>query len=201
MKMTSDPRPLLSSALDQTGSIVRGVAPDQRALPTPCPDYDVTLMEAHLLGVLGRVAHVGAGGAPFDVPSLVEGVDDVPAAWDSARAALEKVWSDDAVLERTLQVPWGSVPGWAAALGYAQEILTHGWDLAVATGQRGRLDESLAEAALEGIEQRVPAEPRGGHIPFGPVVAPRPGATPYERLVAWLGRDPRAVPTSSSADR
>jgi len=202
--MSSDPRPLLAAALDQTGALVHGVRSDQLDLPTPCAEYDVRLLEAHLLGVLGRIAHVGAGGAPFDVPSLVEGVADVPAAWDAARLRLEKVWSDDGVLDRVLRAPWGGVPGRALALGYTQEVLTHAWDLAVSTSQRDLLDDALAAAALNGVESRVPASPRGERIPFGPVVPVPPEASAYERLVGWLGRDPApwsAAPGRSAAER
>jgi uncharacterized protein (TIGR03086 family) len=186
----TDPRPYLSAALDQTGALLRDVRPEQLDAPTPCTEYDVRRLEAHLLGVVGRIAHVGAGGAPFDVPSIVEGVDDVCAAWDAGRARLDKVWSDDAVLDRSLQAPWGTVPGRIVALGYVQEVLTHGWDLAVATGQRDRLDESLAATCLDESVKLLPAQPRGGRIPFGPVVDVPAEAGAYERLAGWLGRDP-----------
>jgi len=41
------------------------------------------------------------------------------------------------------------------------------------------------------IAQRIlPPDPRGGEIPFGPVVPAAPGAGPYTQLAAWLGRQP-----------
>lgn len=187
---TADPRPYLGAVLDQTGMILRGVRPDQFDLPTPCVEFDVRLLTGHLLGVLGRITHVGAGGAPFDVPSIVEGVADPIAAWEAARVRLEKVWSDDAVLDRSLQVPWGTVPGRLAALGYVQELLTHSWDMAVATGQRDQLDDELAARTVAFARERVPAAKRGGPIPFAPVVEVDPDAGVYEQLAGWLGRDP-----------
>jgi len=42
--------------------------------------------------------------------------------------------------------------------------------------------------------QVVPAETRGGPIPFGPVVAVADDAGPYDQLVGWLGRDPKWSP-------
>jgi hypothetical protein len=36
----------------------------------------------------------------------------------------------------------------------------------------------------------LPPEPRGGDVPFAPVVQPPPGAGPYAQLAAWLGRQP-----------
>ncbi|GAA1511493.1 hypothetical protein [Nocardioides humi] len=40
----------------------------------------------------------------------------------------------------------------------------------------------------------MPAEPRGGEIPFGPVVPVADDAPAYDRLVAWTGRDPQWQP-------
>jgi uncharacterized protein (TIGR03086 family) len=189
----ADPRPYLAAALDQTVALLRGIKPEQLSLSTPCAEFDVQRLTEHFLGVLGRIAHVGAGGAPFEVPSFVEGATDPDAIWDAwqvARMRLEKVWSDDAVLDRQVQVPWGKVPGKLAALGYAQELLTHDWDVAVATGQRELLDDELAARSLAFAKERVPADPRGGPIPFAPVVEVSPGLDSYARLAGWLGRDP-----------
>ena len=40
------------------------------------------------------------------------------------------------------------------------------------------------------VKQFVPAEPRGGHIPFGPVVAVPTDAPAYDQLAGWMGRQP-----------
>ena len=71
-----------------------------------------------------------------------------------------------------------------------QEILTHGWDLAQATGQPTERDPELACWALAGAKRILPPEARGADVPFGPVVEVPPGAGPYAQLAAWLGRQP-----------
>ena len=63
----------------------------------------------------------------------------------------------------------------------------HGW-LAVATGQPPELPEPVAVAALEASEQIVTAELREGR--FGPEQAAPDGASPTDRLTAFLGRTP-----------
>jgi uncharacterized protein (TIGR03086 family) len=100
---------------------------------------------------------------------------------------LWSIWSDDTILDRPVTVPWGSVPGRAAIWGYLNETLVHGWDLAVATGQEAEADPDLAETVLAVVRRVIPAEPRGGHMPFAAVVEPAPGAGPTERLANWSG--------------
>lgn len=63
----------------------------------------------------------------------------------------------------------------------------HGWDLAVATGQPSEADADLASAALALAARTLPAEPRGGHVPFAPVAEPSPDAGPTEQLANWSG--------------
>ena len=87
-------------------------------------------------------------------------------------------------------MPWGKVPGRIAVSGYVQEIVTHGWDLARATGQPAELDPELASWVLAVAQRILPPEPRGGEIPFGPVVPVPADAGRYAQLAAWLGRQP-----------
>jgi uncharacterized protein (TIGR03086 family) len=75
-------------------------------------------------------------------------------------------------------------------MAYTQELTVHAWDLATALGRADLLDESLAMITEQAARQFVPAELRGGPVPFGPVVDVPPDAGPYARLAGWLGRDP-----------
>ena len=70
------------------------------------------------------------------------------------------------------------------------DIAVHGWDLARATGQPTELDPELASWVLAVAQRILPPEPRGGEIPFGPVIPAPPAAGPYAQLAAWLGRQP-----------
>jgi uncharacterized protein (TIGR03086 family) len=82
------------------------------------------------------------------------------------------------------------MPGRIAVAGYVQGLLAHAWDLAKATGQPTGGDPELAAWALVLARRILPPEPRGGDVPFGPVVQAPPGAGPYAQLAAWLGRQP-----------
>jgi uncharacterized protein (TIGR03086 family) len=177
-------------------ALVRLVRPEDLDAPTPCAEYDVRHLTGHLVAVLRRIGYVAGGGHAFDVPSIVLDLPDdgwAPAAEANA-ADLRSAWADDAVLDRVLRLPWGEVPGRGAALAYVQELTTHAWDLATALGRADVLDPALAEVALVAAQRFLPAQPRGGPIPFGPPLPVSADAPAYDRLVAWLGRDPQWSP-------
>jgi len=189
---TIDPRPLHRRAVAQTQPTVATVQTGQLGLPTPCPEFDVRALLSHIVGGLNRVAIVGEGGEALARPARVDGVPDDgwPAAYRAAAARAVAAWADDAKLDALVEVPWGKVPGRFALAGYIQEILAHGWDLARATAQPTEGDPELAVWALAGAKRILPPEPRGGGIPFGPVVEIPPDAPPYAQLAAYLGRHP-----------
>jgi uncharacterized protein (TIGR03086 family) len=190
VSMTNDPRALFVRALDQTQQLVDTTGPDDLVLPTPCDEYDVRTLLGHLLTVVARIDLALNGGDPLTIPVVTTGVDDVPAAWKERRVALDATLADDAVLGRTCRLPWGTLPGAAAIAAYTGELTTHSWDLAKATGRLDELDDALATQVLPMVRQFVPAEQRGGHVPFAPVVPVADDAAPYDQLAGWQGRRP-----------
>lgn len=190
----TDPRPALLAALDQAGRLVHEVGPADLTRPTPCTEYDVRGLLGHLVAVEGRIAHILTGGQPFEVPSVVQRpADGWASAWDDARSRLDAVLADDACLEGTVTHPIGVLPAAAAISIYVSEVATHGWDLAMALGRRGDLDDAVAEPVLGPIRRALPPSGRDG-MPFGEPVPVGDDATPYDALVAWTGRDPRWTP-------
>ncbi|UYP19380.1 TIGR03086 family metal-binding protein [Rhodococcus sp. Z13] len=186
--MQQDPRPLVRAALDRARRIVGGVRADQLTAPTPCPGFDVRALAGHLASTLERSAAIGAGRDPLTVPeSLTAPDDDWPAVLETAAEHYWQVWDDDALLDRPVTAPWGTFPGRVAMFVQLDELLVHGWDLAVATGQDAEADPALAEAALEVMRIALPESPREG-FPFYPPVPPAPDAGPTERLANWVGR-------------
>jgi uncharacterized protein (TIGR03086 family) len=78
---------------------------------------------------------------------------------------------------------------------YLAELAAHAWDLARATGQIDELDPSVAVAALEGARVMIKPEYRDAvepGSPFGEEVPAPPGADDWDRLAAFMGRNPRA---------
>jgi uncharacterized protein (TIGR03086 family) len=189
---TPDTRPLLGQALDQTGQLIHGTDPVDVSRPTPCDDWDVAALNSHLLAVVRRIGAILDGADPADLPRTLVS-NDIAADWDRERAVTDTVLAADDVLDRVVTVPWGTVTGWQAIGSWAGELVTHAWDLAVSTGRVDELDDALAVAVLPGVRQFIPTE-RGAQIPFAPVVEVGAGATAYEQLVAWEGRDPTWQP-------
>jgi uncharacterized protein (TIGR03086 family) len=71
------------------------------------------------------------------------------------------------------------------------EVLLHGWDLAVATGQEYRPDPASVEACLAlvtGMNQPGNEELHNGQ--FGPVVPVPASAPALDRLLGLAGRSP-----------
>jgi uncharacterized protein (TIGR03086 family) len=188
----SDPRVLFGRALDQAEKVIAQAGEESMGDPTPCDEFDVRTLSGHMIGVLRRVDHAGKGGKATDISSSLPGLPaaDLVPLYREARAKVDQTWSDDAVLDKTLSLPFGEMPGRAALLAYSQEMTVHSWDLAKALGRLELLDESLAEAVLPIARQFLPAEPRGGPIPFGPVVDVSPDADAYSQLAGHLGRQP-----------
>ncbi|MFB6718825.1 TIGR03086 family metal-binding protein [Kribbella sp. NPDC056345] len=184
-----DPRPLFIRALDQTQQLIDSVGPDEFGLRTPCPEYDVRTLLGHLLSVVHRINLALTGGDPLTIPTVTDS-PDIAGTWKEHRTALDTTLTDDSILGRICKLPFGTLPGAAAIGAYTGELTTHSWDLAKATGRLDQLDDDLANAVLPMIQQFLPAEPRGGGVPFGPVVAVADDASPYDRLAAWQGRQP-----------
>jgi uncharacterized protein (TIGR03086 family) len=180
---------LFAGALAQAERVVAQVGRDQRALPTPCAEWDVQALVGHLVAIARRAERVAGGRPASAVPQVVEvdgrGRSRFAAAAGKARQAWDEAPPDD------VAAPWGVLPAPVALSGFVVELVAHSHDLAVATGRVDLLDQPLATAALGVAERLLPATLRGaGTAVADPVPAP-PDADAYGRLSAFLGRAPR----------
>lgn len=186
---STDPRPQLSSALDQIQRQIDALSAADLGCPTPCADYDVRTLLAHIIAVLRKLAAVGRGD---EMGTVTDPASDIAGGWDDefrrARAELEDVWSADAALDKSHTLSWGSMSGRELLDAYAHEFTVHAWDLARVTGGVNDLDPVLAEAALDWYTSNVPAESRSVDGPFGPVVEVGDDADVYSRLAGYVGR-------------
>ena len=193
---TTDRRPALVSAYELAATVAGRVEPGQLHLPTPCADFDVSTLVDHLVGAGHRAAALGRGEQPtVDEFPHVE-LADAPGALRAAGREAEAAWADDRRLDATVTMPWGETfTGRTLVDMYLAELVTHAWDLAVATGQQLGGD-GLAATALEAARSMLRPEYRdamGPGTPFGKEVEAPSDATVWERLAAFMGRAPRPV--------
>lgn len=188
----ADPRPAYEAAADQLERLVAAVTPDRLDAPTPCPEWDVRALLEHVVDGTHRTARLGEEG---DGASMLQtsGQDVADGGWvrayAEARVRFRAAWEDAAKLDGTYTVPWGVVPGRGVIGAEVQETVMHAWDLARALGRSQELPEEPASSLLPFSEQILPAERRGGPVPFEPVRTAPEGADAHTRLAAWLGRD------------
>ncbi|MCJ0902814.1 TIGR03086 family metal-binding protein [Rhodococcus sp. ARC_M6] len=185
-----DPRPIYLGATAWVATLLRTVRADQLTLPTPCDEFDVLTLSAHLIGTVGRIIAIAELGSPDSVSPIASEHD----ADTFARLAehAQRVWADDALLDQPVKAPWGESSGRFALWGYTNEVLVHGWDLAVAIGQPAEADPTLVESTAEVVRQLIPPASRVPGVPFSAVVEPRAEAGLTERLANWSGRSSRA---------
>ena len=184
-----DPRPSYERALSWANGLVVRVDPAVLDGPTPCSEYNVRMLLGHLVATVDRARAIGEGGDPRAMPTVVAGVPDDGWA-DALAAATDKmwaVWGDEGLLDRPVTcrgAPYRGAPRCGATS--TRRLCTGGtWPSPPA--RTPRADPELAEAALAGARAKIPAERRGGPIPFADVVEPAPDAGPTERLANWSG--------------
>ena len=193
----SDRRRTLLESYENAAVIVSGIEADEPGHPTPCPKYDVAGLIDHLVEAGHRAAALGRGQAPppGDESPHVE-LSEAPGRLRSAAEEAAQTWGDSSLSLR-YTMPWGEEYTGATVVDmYVAELAAHAWDLARATGQLNKLDPSLALPALEGARAMIKPQYRNmvePGAPFGPEVSPAPGADDWERLAAFMGRDPRTT--------
>lgn len=182
-----DENELLSGILTKTGDVIAGVRPEQRGLSTPCDDYDVEGLMNHIVGWV-QVFDAGCHARAYEGDANAYRCGSDPAAEFRASAtSLAAGWEEHG-MDRKVRVMSGEMPAEMVFNMTVMEYLTHGWDLAVATGQPVPYTEQEASETMARAEKTLPPEYRGEGMPFGPVVAIDPGAPAVDRLVAFLGR-------------
>jgi len=177
-------------ALEATTRIVGNVDRAQFARTTPCSEFDVRALLNHMIGGNHRFVKIAAGEPGDDVPAGGDYVrDEALTPYRESATAVSHAWSDPALLEKIVHLPFGDYPGSFAIGIHTVEVIVHGWDLAQATGQPSELDAALRTVAWQNCKD-IDESFRGPGAPFGPVVEAPAGATDTQRLMAWLGRAP-----------
>lgn len=190
----------LAPATLRLAAIVAAIPDDALEAPTPCVDYDVGAVLAHIHGLTEAFTLAAEKATGDDGPPPPVSADDLPADWRPTiagrLATMTDAWRDPAAWDGMTRVGGVDLPGAVCALVGLNEVVIHGWDLAAATGQAFELDDATADALLPMLAQFAspPDAPRGDG-PFGPAVLVPADASRLDRVVALSGRDPQWAPT------
>ena len=185
---------LLASAISYALGACTQVAPAEMALPTPCADWDLEALLAHLATSMAdlesalRTGHLDLDPNEPGHPA-VPGPDDDPVEVlrDQASNLLFACYAhhgpDRFVLVGGLPLAAGIV----ACTG-ALEIAVHGWDVSAARGRSDPIPPALALRML----RLSPLLVTGREGLFAAPVPVPAQASPGDRLVAYFGRTPVA---------
>lgn len=185
---------LLDRAIAYTRGSLALVTADLMAAPTPCAGWDLRALLTHMddsLVSLHEAASVRR--VRVDVPPAAP--DDIVVSLRTRACQLLAEWTADWATgavggeSRDVLVDGRPVTSPVLTSAGALEVVVHGWDVAVSCGVPRPIPDDLAAALLRLAPVLVNDADRPAR--FGPELTAPPGASSGERLLAFLGRDPR----------
>jgi uncharacterized protein (TIGR03086 family) len=190
----------LEPAARRVARLLDGVPEDQLDAPTPCADTPVGALLDHFMMLTAAFRDAarkvpGRDGQPPQASA--EHLDPqwrtvLPRRLDELVAA----WREPAAWEGTARAGGVELPAPAMATVALDELVLHGWDLALATGQPYEPDPASVQAVFEFTSaMSAPEHAAGREGLFGPVVEVAPDAPLFDRALGFSGRDPGWRPT------
>jgi uncharacterized protein (TIGR03086 family) len=179
-------------AAERMTSLVVSVTEDRFDAPTPCPEA--------ALGDL--IDHVGSLTLAFTAAARKHGGERTGPPPPPSAANLEAGWRERISRDLIgLADAWRQLDAWhglttaggvdlpaeVAGLVALNELLVHGWDIAVASTQSYVPTSAEIDVALSFVASFD--APRDGSL-FGPIVPVADTAAPLDRLLGLTGRDP-----------
>jgi uncharacterized protein (TIGR03086 family) len=181
----------------EVARVVAGVRDDQLTDPTPCAGTPVAAILDHLVGLTVAFREAAekvpqTGGPRADANHLPpDWRERLPLQLDGMVAA----WQHPSAWDGSTEIAGMQMPAAAAGSAGLNEVLIHGWDLAVATGQEYRPDPATTQACFDFGVEFAKGAPEARDQMYGPVVPVAEDAPLFDRLLGQTGRDPRWTPS------
>lgn len=158
---------------------------------TPCAEFDVRSLLGHLLGTAQRGLATARRISTRGIPHVITDVSDRELAltYAALSASIREAWPQLSAADEVV-APWGSCTALDAARGFTVETITHGWDLAVATGQPSDAPDGIGDRCLSYAALVIPDRLRGVLYDAPLTVAGTVSTT--EQLAHLLGHKPAA---------
>ena len=192
----------LEPATRHLADVVSRVADDQLTATTPCRDTSLGDLLDHVDG-LAQAFTAAATKSPPDSGAAAPSADASRLGQDwrsripERLATLARAWRDEAAWTGMTRAGGIDLPGEVAGAVALNEVIVHGWDIAVASGQEYHVDPGLIDAAMGFVQSAVAQNPQGTPGLFGPPVAVPDDAQALDRLIGLTGRDPSWRPGQS----
>jgi uncharacterized protein (TIGR03086 family) len=195
-----DIRELDRRAMGVTADFIPGITPAQLDNPTPCGQWLLRDLLAHIVGQYHGFA-LAASGQPTDLDAFRPRPvgEGLAGAYAAAAALVTKAFAEDGVLDRAFYLPeirdGGPYPAPMAIGFHFVDEVVHAWDLAKSIDATAEFDGEVLDMALS-IAARVPNDPatRGDGFAFALGADPDPDAPTLDRIVTLLGRRPDWTP-------
>jgi uncharacterized protein (TIGR03086 family) len=185
---------LLVGAIGYTLGVCALVGPGDMTLPTPCAEWDLGTLLAHLSASMADLeTAIRTGTLSLERPPDNAAGDPVETLRDQAAQLLCTVYGYDGAV-RFVAVAGLPLPAGLVACTGAVEIAVHGWDVSAARSGARRLVPPIPDELATRMLRVCPLVVAGREGLFaGPVEVPAQ-ASPGDRLVGFLGRDPGTRP-------
>lgn len=188
MQIESDLRALHRRALDDTTELLADLEPADLDRPTPCTDWDLRALLAHMVG-----QNDGFAAAVTDPDTAADAfAPGPPDGWEKSAAALVDAFAEAPLDREVVLAELHPTFRFSLATTVGIQLIdavVHAWDVATALGRTYRPDDELLAAAVE-ITAMIPAEGGRGEpgSAFAPVVAPAQPDDEWLAVLAHLGR-------------
>ena len=180
---------MLSSVMSKTSDLMARVRAEQLPGSTPCPDMSVKQLMEHMAGWV-QAFDAAANGQVYDGdPTCYELKGDSAGEFRRNGDSMVAGWRSGG-FDRTVRVRGPELPAGMVFNMTLMEYVTHGWDLATATGQLVPYSDDEAEETLTRARATLPNEYRGPGKAFADVVAVHESEPALDRLIGFMGRSP-----------
>ena len=195
-----DPREADATAVRATVDVVASISAADLDRPTPCADWDLRALLAHMTAQHRGFAAAAAGRGAEEAAWRPDPQDPIGGYAPSA-ADVITAFAPDEVLDRPFRIPEAGdrpLPGRMVIGFHLVDFVVHGWDVAATMGLPWELPPDVLEAALaiaravpDGDERLLPG------APFAPALPTPAEATPMSEILTLLGRSPDWRPNLS----
>lgn len=161
-------------AMTEFDARVTQIGAAQWGEPTPCSEWDVRALVAHLVDESRWVPYLLGGGSPDAAGDRFAGDplgDDPKAAWREHSAAARAALGADGALDHSVVVSAGEISARDYLWQLTIDLTVHAWDLARGIGADDRLDAELVRRVHAGSEKDAESLSHSGlfdpplHIP------------------------------------